>query len=569
MRLTTHTYVEKENRVGRMLQRAAFFILHSSFFILLMASCSSDDATGDNGQVVPPSETNGKLTLRIATHNDVTRAAWQDNNATDDEMMNLWVVVLTDASGNVQKSFACRPTAGSADQEIDEIGQIAKGTYKAYSFANISVANVCTLLGLTAGTVPTIGATPTELNIIGTVSDVASKTATINGNGFDPTAANNGYGEKGIPMSNVQDIASTDTQKDLIVVRMLAKIKLSIKNETGTEQYIKYATISNVTKNEDNNLKLLPNWTSTDGMDNMDVMQHGDLQPNLNGTPTTEEMTIPGIATAEALANNATREVTFYINECKKPTEFYLTIGLGDATNTNEYRYALIDNKGKTAEDNDKWNYIARNDYRIIPIVIDDYKFELIPYDFPPIGVYPVSVSEIDNVNHIYNFTFHDYGHFHLLPKVTKGGSTDVNYNVGSGDYWTLNTDWAGSWSTYNVKDGTAQPTGNYSDFYRDQTATADADDAGGIPVWYVNDGVAGPQWRPDVTKDYQPFIFGYIADPGSKPDSDKKIYHEMKIKLYVDGTYRRDMIYRFYMTLSSDQMLYAPRRADAPRRRH
>jgi len=552
-----------------MLQRAAFFILHSSFFILLMASCSSDDATGDNGQVVPPSETNGKLTLRIATHNDVTRAAWQDNNATDDEMMNLWVVVLTDASGNVQKSFACRPTAGSADQEIDEIGQIAKGTYKAYSFANISVANVCTLLGLTAGTVPTIGATPTELNIIGTVSDVASKTATINGNGFDPTAANNGYGEKGIPMSNVQDIASTDTQKDLIVVRMLAKIKLSIKNETGTEQYIKYATISNVTKNEDNNLKLLPNWTSTDGMDNMDVMQHGDLQPNLNGTPTTEEMTIPGIATAEALANNATREVTFYINECKKPTEFYLTIGLGDATNTNEYRYALIDNKGKTAEDNDKWNYIARNDYRIIPIVIDDYKFELIPYDFPPIGVYPVSVSEIDNVNHIYNFTFHDYGHFHLLPKVTKGGSTDVNYNVGSGDYWTLNTDWAGSWSTYNVKDGTAQPTGNYSDFYRDQTATADADDAGGIPVWYVNDGVAGPQWRPDVTKDYQPFIFGYIADPGSKPDSDKKIYHEMKIKLYVDGTYRRDMIYRFYMTLSSDQMLYAPRRADAPRRRH
>ena len=32
MRLTTHTYAEKENRVGRMLQRAAFFILHSSFF---------------------------------------------------------------------------------------------------------------------------------------------------------------------------------------------------------------------------------------------------------------------------------------------------------------------------------------------------------------------------------------------------------------------------------------------------------------------------------------------------------------------------------------------------------
>jgi hypothetical protein len=30
-----------------------------------------------------------------------------------------------------------------------------------------------------------------------------------------------------------------------------------------------------------------------------------------------------------------------------------------------------------------------------------------------------------------------------------------------------------------------------------------------------------------------------------------------MKIKLYVDGVYRRDMIYRFYMTLSKDQMSY------------
>ena len=571
MRLTTHTYAKKENRVGRMLQRAAFFILHSSFFILLMASCSSDDATEGNGQVVPPSETNGKLTLRIATHNDVTRAAWQDNNATDDEMMNLWVVVLTDASGNVQKSFACRPTAGSADQEIDEIGQIAKGTYKAYSFANISVANVCSLLGgLIEGTAVTLSNTPTELNISGTVSGAASKTATINGNGFDPTAPNNGYGEKGIPMSNVQDIASTDTQKDLIVVRMLAKIKLSIKNETGTEQYIKYATISNVTKNEDNNLKLLPNWTSTDGIDNMNVTLHGDLQPNLNGTPTTEEMTIPGIATAEALANDATREVTFYINECKKPTEFYLTIGLGDATNTNEYRYALIDNKGKTAEDNDKWDYIARNDYRIIPIVIDDYKFELIPYDFPPIGVYPVSVSEIDNVNHIYNFTFHDYGHFHLLPKVTKGGSTDVNYNVGSGDYWTLNTNWGGTWSSWtdNTKATLATDDGT---FYRSGYTTdppEDGDDVGGFPVWYPNT-LGKPQWDPAASDNYRPFIFGYIADPGSSMTEDKKIYHEMKIKLYVNGTYRRDMIYRFYMTLSADQLLSAPQLRFAPRRSH
>ena len=531
---------------------------------MVMAACSSDSESTS-------SDLEGTAQVRLHVTADVTTRArtvdWQDVNALDEEMMNIWVVVITNSSDVVEKVIACKPT--STEREIDPIETLPLGTHNFYSFANMSVAKVAELLGITI-TMPTMSDNDVAYEATaasGTVN--ANKNVTVNGNGFAAFTStdNNGFGSYGIPMSNKQTATITsNTTMDLIVVRMLAKMTISVKNETGADQYIKYATISNVTNNEANNLKLLPTLNYKDDME----AHHADIQPNLNGTPSTVELIIPNLATAEALANNATREVTFYINECKTGTDFNLTIGLGDATNTNEYRYALIDSKGATTADDDKWDYIARNDYRIIPIVLDDYRFEIIPYDFPPIGVYPVSVSEIDNVNHIYNFTFHDYGHFHLLPRVTKGSTTDVKYNEGSGDYWTLNTDWAGSWSTYDVKDGTAQPTGNYSLFYREETATADADDAGGIPVWYVNDGVAGPQWRPDVTKDYQPFIFGYINDPGSKPDSDQKIYHEMKIKLYVGGTYRRDMIYRFYMTLSSDQMLYrAPGLAPAPRLPH
>lgn len=531
---------------------------------MVMAACSSDSESTS-------SDLEGTAQVRLHVTADVaTRARtvdWNDENAQDEEMMNIWVVVITNSSDEVEKVIACKPT--STEREIDPIETLPLGTHNFYSFANMSVAKVADLLGISI-TMPTMSENDVAYEATaasGTVN--ANKNVTVNGNGFAAFTStdDNGFGSYGIPMSNKQTATITsNTTMDLIVVRMLAKMTISVKNETGDDQYIKYATISNVTDNVANNLKLLPTLTYKDDME----AHHADIQPNLNGTPTTVELAIPNLATAEALANNATREVTFYINECKTGTDFNLTIGLGDATNTNEYRYALIDSKGATTADDDKWDYIARNDYRIIPIVLDDYRFEIIPYDFPPIGVYPVSVSEIDNVNHIYNFTFHDYGHFHLLPRVTKGSTTDVKFNVGSGDYWTLNTDWAGSWSTYDVKDGTAQPTGNFSDFYRDQTATADADDAGGIPVWYVNDGVAGPQWRPDVSKDYQPFIFGYINDPGSKPASDKKIYHEMKIKLYVGGTYRRDMIYRFYMTLSSDQMLYrAPGLAPAPRLPH
>ena len=542
--------------------------------VMLMAACANDNdaepaTVGDEGFV----------TLRIAANTAaVTRARttnWSDTNAEDEEMMNLWVVVVTNTTdGSVVKCFACRPSAGT-EREIDEVGRIVKGAYTVYSFANISVTNVCTLLGLTApDPIPAIDSTSVEIGVTGTVSNAAEKVATINGNGFSPTATNN-YGETGIPMSNVQTISATESTKDLIVIRMLAKMKISVKNETGADQYIKYATISNVTSNEANNLKLLPNLTN--GANTMEFV-HGDIQPNLNGSPTTTELAIPDMATETALANNATREVTFYINECKTGTNFEITIGLGDATSTNEYRYALIDNKGATTTDDGKWDYIARNDYRIIPIVLDDYKLELVPYDFPPIGVYPVSVSEIDNVNHVYNFTFHDYGHFHLVPRVTHNGQSSSNPRVSvpftstapSGTYssssWGFVTDgsFASSWGSWT--DATKATVYNNASaspaFYRTGeasyiTTTTDGDEVGGIPVWYANS--SSPRWDPDGGTNYVPFIFGYIAEPTLPMTADRKVYHEFSVKLYKEGmTAPRLMTYRFYMTLSKDQMLGA-----------
>ena len=45
-------------------------------------------------------------------------------------------------------------------------------------------------------------------------------------------------------------------------------------------------------------------------------------------------------------------------------------------------------------------------------------------------------------------------------------------------------------------------------------------------------------------------------SDPGSA--TEKKIYHEMKIQVYNGTSAYRQMLYRFYMTLSAEQMLYA-----------
>lgn len=586
-----------------MRQMKLIYALMLAMALPLMTACSGDDAA-NGGET--PTQNDGKIKvhLRVSAADSGTMRAWADAaNATDDEMMNVWtVVIVNDANDEVVEIQSCNPSSPYA--EIDDVTNLTPGTYRFYSFANIGASSLETLLGLPTGSVPvpsgtdaistkekseTPGDTGSGLGNIyktgsnnqptsgGTIDDHIQ--TTINGNNFDPTAANNGLGAKGIPMSNVQTytIASTGTY-DLIVVRMMAKIELQIKNTTTADIKVNSVTLSNVTKNSaDNsnvaNLKLLPNLS---GHNTMDVLTHGDIQPNL-GTVAQADLTIP--ITDGTIAPNATKKVTFYVNECGTPNNaeglFYLTLDIDNAGNS-EYRYALINSQNTDASAADyKWDYIARNDYRIIPIRLDDLKFEIIPYDFPAIGVYPVSVKEVDAVNHIYDFEFHDYGHFHLLPSVTKSG-TAVEFSAttptGTGYKWTLvGDDFANSWFTASTKGGAWLTTNAAIEalgFYRtgySVTPPVDGDEVGGIPVWYANT-TGSPQWDPAASATYRPFIFGYIEDPGSA--TKKQVYHEMKIQVYNGTVAYRQMLYRFYMTLSADQMMYS-RMFGAPRVRH
>lgn len=568
--------------------------------LLMLTACSSDDAAQGGGEPVAPNDGKVQVRLRVSQAGSNTMRGISDGNASAVELMNLWTVVIVNSSDEVVEIQSCRPSSNYA--EIDDVTNLTPGDYRFYSFANIGASALEGLLGLPSGSVPVVATGTTDVissktlgdGTGGTVTDlghvyptgsnnvpstggtiVDNITSTINGNNFDPAASDNGFGEKGIPMSNVQTYTIYSSGSyDLIVVRMMAKIQLQIKNSTGTSVTVKSATLSNVTKNSTGNLKLLPSLSDA-GHDVMTIPTHGDITPNL-GTAVQEDLTI---AINKNITANATENVTFYVNECGTPNNpeglFYLSLEM-DNSGTSEYRYALIDQTGATTADDNKWAYIARNDYRIIPIELDDLKFEIIPYDFPAIGVYPVSVKELDATNHLYEFTFHDYGHFHLLPSVTKSG-TAVEFSAStptSGtDYkWTLvGNNFANSWFTASTKGGAWLTTNAAIEalgFYRtgySVTPPVDGDEVGGIPVWYPNDGSAGPQWAPDATN-YRPFIFGYIEDPGSA--TKKQVYHEMKIQVYNGTVAYRQMLYRFYMTLSADQMLYS-RMFGAPRVRH
>ena len=643
----------------------------------LLTACSSDDATGENNP-----RKDGKVTVRLRLSQAapaMTRAEWEDKNATDDEMMNVWTVVITDEAGNVKHILTGKPT--NDKREIDPIEtdlELETGTYNFYSFANIEASNLATLLGFAAGTVPapvdgTVQKNGPITNIKfpanGTLNDYTAK---VNGNlfnSFNSETNNNGFGSYGIPMSNMQKIevkAPVEGAKaqviDLIVVRMLAKIKLQIYNDKASAITIESITLTDITKNaSDNgdkaNLKLFPHYTYTNGDENVFPgadekvdYKHGDIRPNLTNeatkdvlkiTPSSSGVTVLSASSASSNPSNpsdpsdplppssswtipasnysnggAPLTITFYVNESENPTgenwgattsetpqqfnHYFLKIKI----NGEEERYTLIDDNG--TKEGEKWNYIARNDYRIIPIVLDDYKLDMIPYDFPAIGVYPASMKEEDG---IYTITFHDYGHFHLQPKVTKYSTPKKVVPYGSSSatdddktYWTLvesgdddfskagNKSW-GSWTDatktteYKNEDPSDIP------FYRIDSSnplssqTKDGDDAGGFPVWYPNtpstpsdpSSPETPRWASDWAPNsetnlgYQPFIFGYIADPkGKLTNGDKKVYHEFSINLYKEGTSAaRQMTYRLYMILDQDQMMYRSRALGAPAARH
>lgn len=584
--------------------RQLYYILFSVFFALTACQSDMTDETA-----LP--ESNGVVSVKInvspASHK-TTRAVgdWEDKIAADEEMMNLWtVVILNSTNSKIVEIHTCKPT--EEHRERDEFTTDLPPTlYTICSFANISASNLDKILGLPDGTVPkpepgadgVVISKKMDIKPQKTLTDIITKSV---GNNFDLNEEDNGFGCKGIPMSNMQTAISVNdnTEKiNLVVVRMLAKMELQVYNDRGTDVTIESITLTDITKNGDGFLYLFPNYQSGNsgssaGANTMEA-KHGDIQPNLTNTATTGDFKIinfenNGVVSATDNSYAAGKEpvkIVFYINESKTPVNtptdfghFFLKIQLEDE---DEERYVLIDDRGKTVNDkgetvadDKKWNYIARNDYRIIPIVLDDYKLDIIPYDFPAIGVHPASVKEEDG---IYTINFHDYGHFHLLPKVTKysnGAIVPYDAPITTGTdktYWTLaDNDFSQAWTSWT--DATKATSYNNDNnatggFYRrNNNDTKDADEAGGEPVWYENTG--SPIWSPDgVYKG--PFIFGYIADPEGELNGDKKVYHEFSINLYKNGTgAARQMTYRLYMILDQNQMIYRTRSLGNPTPRH
>lgn len=371
-------------------------------------SCSPDDSSmSDNPGGGSKNGFTIHLKLSTAASGSIGQAAphsraltpeWESGS--DAENMKSWLVVLTQGDKVVQTIEKTQVDAQHAEEDEVTLENVAPGTYQVYSFANIDKTQLGKLTN-------------------GSAVDFKNMKYKMNGNGFDASIS-------GIPMSNEQTLTvnrdGTTDKKKLWVVRMLAKVTLRFKNPSTTDLVINDITISDITKNsEDNadaeNIMLLPKHSdASSGADKDEVT----CIPNLVGQAATQNYTytLPSAKTipSKTDAYTSENEISFYVNESAAGnTSKYFIINLN--TSTGVKRYALFKD----------WTTIARNDHHILPISLDDYKLKFDVQSFTAIGLYP---SITDNGTTLSYTCYYPEEEFHIQPKVVKADDSDVSGTI-------------------------------------------------------------------------------------------------------------------------------------------
>lgn len=393
--------------------------------VCLLAACSAgDDATSFPGQA--DAENRVGVTLQLSalssqtsqsSRSSLTRAGWEtDTEAMPGEMMKSWFVVVVQ-NGTIEKIISSDLKSDVTEVEKDQVFvKLKTGATTFYSFANIKPEEI----GLNAST--SVGQPLPD--------GFDEKTYQMDGNSQHFHLLMSPEFPNGYPMSNKQMVNITDNQQviNLEVIRMVAKVQLSITNDTDHDIVLKSITLSDVTQNGNQNIKLLPN------VDSANKLKGVNLPDGVaKGTITLEADDNNGITIGEGDMQKA----CFYMNESlvDKGADggnryFILSLTTVDAATgaISNHRYAML-----------SWNEIRRNDYLKIPIKLEDYQIRWQVEAFSPIGVLPKVMDDGKNLS----LDFGYYGEFHIKPEVIKLSRTGSQTLPVS--EWQMGTDATGS----------------------------------------------------------------------------------------------------------------------------
>lgn len=394
--------------------------------VCLLAACSAgDDATSFPGQA--DAENRVGVTLQLSalssqtsqsSRSSLTRAGWEtDTEAMPGEMMKSWFVVVVQ-NGMIEKIITSDFESGVPEVEKDQVFvKLKTGATTFYSFANIKPEDI----GLD------------DIKSVGQPLPAGfdEKTYQMDGNSQHFHLLMTPDFPNGYPMSNKQTVDVVDNQQviNLEVIRMMAKVQLSITNATDHDIVLQSITLSDVTLNGNPNIKLLPNVDSANklkGVNLADGVAKGTI--TLKADENNKGITI---------GEGAMQKACFYMNESLVDKRedggnryFILSLTTVDATTgaPNYQRYAML-----------SWNEIRRNDYLKIPIKLEDYQIKWKVEAFSPIGVLPKVTDDGENL--LLDFGY--YGEFHIKPEVIKLSSTGSQTLPVS--LWQMGTDATGS----------------------------------------------------------------------------------------------------------------------------
>lgn len=393
--------------------------------VCLLAACSAgDEATSFPGQA--DAENRVGVTLQLSalssqtsqsSRSSLTRAGWEtDTEAMPGEMMKSWFVVVVQ-NGTIEKIITSDFESGVTEVEKDQVFvKLNTGATTFYSFANIKPEEI----GLNAST--SVGQQlPTDFD---------EQTYQMDGNSKLFHLSMTSDFQNGYPMSNKQTVDVVDNQQviNLEVIRMVAKVQLSITNATDHDIVLKSITLSDVTLNGNRNIKLLPNVDLANKLKGVNL-----VDGVAKGTITLTAAENNGITIGEGV----TQKACFYMNESlvDKGADggnryFILSLTTVDEATgtTSNNRYAML-----------SWNEIRRNDYLKIPIKLEDYQIRWTVEAFSPIGVLPKVKDDGEKLS----LDFGYYGEFHIKPEVIKLSRTGSQ--TLSVSEWQMGTDATGS----------------------------------------------------------------------------------------------------------------------------
>mgnify|MGYP004466832103 FL=1 len=372
-----------------------------------------------------------------------TRAGsdYTDVNMQAGELMKNWIIVMVDADNRIVDIVANGPyDAGETERSQDSFWKRMKqGTYTFYSFANLTRKEIGIDTYRVGDTLPAGFFEHMKCSV-----KIPSLFFADHWSDFG-----NDYFPQGIPMSNKQVVTiGKDTKVvHLEVIRMVAKVVLQLTNNTDHDITFRGLTLSDVTPNVADNLMLLPGKDETD--------EQGIVHVSDANLATTQKQTVAYASMALGTGHDyvvkrngqAVTNICFYINESKATDEnkYHIlqlqTIDSDHSSTVINRRLAMLN-----------WSKICRNDYRVIPIKLDDYSIEWDVQSFTPIGVLPQIEDDGENLT----ITMGYYGEFHIIPKVRQL-STGYYSAVQSGSFkWVTGSkdifDVEPQWSLYGKR---------------------------------------------------------------------------------------------------------------------